>query len=63
MIREAVLERIGAQLAAWFWRDCCARDSGDGIPGVIAQQIAEISYNTFLDPNNASDPRAARKAR
>lgn len=32
-------------------------------PGVIAQQIAEISYNTFLDPNNASDPRAAAQGK
>src|SRR4051794_25642936 len=29
-----------------------------GSSGVYAQ-VTEISYNTFLDPNNATDPRAA----
>lgn len=32
-------------------------------PGVIAQPVAEISYNTFLDPNNASDRRAAAQGK
>src|SRR5207249_431055 len=31
-------------------------------PMALAQPV-EISYNTFLDPNNASDPRAAAQAK
>ena len=31
-------------------------------PTAIAQTV-EIAYNTFLDPNNASDPRAAAQAK
>ena len=31
-------------------------------PAVLAQSV-EIAYNTFLDPNNASDPRAAAQTK
>src|SRR6266705_1114148 len=31
-------------------------------PAALAQPV-EIAYNTFLDPNNASDPRAAAQAK
>jgi len=31
-------------------------------PTAIAQTV-EIAYNTFLDPNNASDPRAAAQTK
>ena len=31
-------------------------------PMALAQPV-EIAYNTFLDPNNANDPRAARRRR
>ena len=31
-------------------------------PMALAQQV-EVSYNTFLDPNNASDPRAAAQTK
>jgi len=32
------------------------------VPTAIAQQV-EIAYNTFLDPNNANDPRAAAQTK
>src|SRR6185437_10307478 len=31
-------------------------------PMALAQQV-EIAYNTFLDPNNANDPRAAAQTK
>src|SRR5438128_8345605 len=64
MIREAV---FGANWRAAF-RMALSAIAALGVlavasPGVIAQQITEISYNTFLDPNNASDPRAAAQTK
>lgn len=32
------------------------------VPAAVAQSV-EIAYNTFLDPNNASDPRAAAQTK
>ena len=64
--RQPFTQRSTARRSSWWQR---AADLIAALALVVAMtpmalaQPVEISYNTFLDPNNASDPRAAAQTK
>src|SRR5437867_2733061 len=64
--RQPFAQRSTARRSSWWQR---AADLIAALALVVAMtpmalaQPVEISYNTFLDPNNASDPRAAAQTK
>ncbi len=58
--------RSPARRSPWWQRVAaltCALASVVALAPMALAQPVEISYNTFLDPNNASDPRAAAQTK